>query len=96
MAERGPSNRFGYSAGLTPASLRMPTRQGCVAYAGADCFVVVVKRGNACGAKGAGHPRRANLRVNCLQDEPGWFRRKAAAFDGWREPDKPRGLRPVL
>ena len=25
---------------------------------GAHCSVVVVKRGNACGAKGAGHPRR--------------------------------------
>ena len=24
---------------------------------GADCFVVVMKRGNARGAKGAGHPR---------------------------------------
>src|ERR1700730_7627531 len=28
------------------------------AKAGADCFVVVVNRGNARGAKGAGHPRR--------------------------------------
>jgi hypothetical protein len=35
------------------------------ATAGADCFVVARKRGNACGAKGAGHPRRANLWVNC-------------------------------
>jgi hypothetical protein len=24
------------------------------------------------------------------------FRRKAAAFTGWHEPDKSRGLRPVL
>ena len=29
---------------------------------GADCFVVVRKRGNARGAKGAGHPRRDRQR----------------------------------
>ena len=25
-----------------------------------------------------------------------WSRRKAAAFNGWHEPDESRGLRPVL
>ena len=32
---------------------------------GADCFVVAVKRSNARGAKGAGHPVGTNLWVNC-------------------------------
>src|SRR5689334_3683282 len=34
---------------------------------GADCLVVVMKRGNACGAKGAGHRRREG--ANWRQDE---------------------------
>jgi hypothetical protein len=44
---------------------------------GADCFVVAMKRGNARGAKGAGHRRWD--RVNRQRDEPD-VRRKAAAF----------------
>ena len=60
---------------------------------GADCFAVVMKRGNARGAKGAGHRHLA--RVNRQREEPDvqW---KAAAFVRWHEPDKSRGLRPVL
>ena len=60
---------------------------------GADCPVVVLKRGNARGAKGAGHRHWA--RVNRQREEPDvqW---KAAAFARWHEPDKSRGLRPVL
>ena len=44
---------------------------------GADCFVVAMKRGNARGAKGAGH--RHWDRVNRQREEPDnqW---KAAAF----------------
>jgi len=44
---------------------------------GADCFVVAMKRGNARGAKGAGH--RHWDRVNWQREEPDnqW---KAAAF----------------
>ncbi len=63
---------------------------------GADCFVVAVKRGNARGAKGAGHSRRG--RLGQLENPGGtrWLRRKAVAFGEWHEPDKPRGLRPVL
>lgn len=38
--------------GRTPRS-KVPRRQP-----GADCSVVVRKQGNACGAKGAGHPHR--------------------------------------
>src|SRR5438874_7209829 len=47
---------------------------------GADCFVVASKRGNARGAKGAGHRHLA--RVNRQREEPDvqW---KAAAFARW-------------
>ena len=55
------------------------------ANAGADCSVVAMKRGNARGAKGAGHSRR---------DRPGqlatggteWLWRRAAALNEWHEP----------
>src|SRR5215471_5721107 len=60
---------------------------------GADCFAVVMKRRNARGAKGAGHRHLA--RVNRQREEPD-NQRKAAAFVRWHEPDKSRGLRPVL
>ena len=52
---------------------------------GADCFVVVRRRGNARGAKGAGH--RHLDRVNRQWEEPNkqW---KAAAFARWHEPDE--------
>src|SRR6476660_768024 len=51
---------------------------------GADCSVVVMKRGNARGAKGAGHRHLA--RVNRQREEPDvqW---KAAALARWHEPD---------
>ena len=60
---------------------------------GADCSVVVMKRGNARGAKGAGHRHLA--RVNRQREEPDdqW---KAAAFARWHEPDELRGSSPVL
>jgi len=59
--------------------------------AGADCSVVAVKRGNARGAKGAGHLRRdrkgqratGGIRWSC------W---KAAAFNRWHEPDESRDI----
>ena len=47
--------------------------------AGADCSVVAMKRGNARGAKGAGHRHLA--RVNRQREEPD-VQRKAAAFMG--------------
>ena len=54
------------------ARLKVPMRRR-----GADCPVVVMKRGNARGAKGAGH--RTLDRVNRQREEPNnpW---KAAAF----------------
>src|SRR3974377_1276553 len=57
------------------------------------CSVVVMKRGNARGAKGAGH--RHLSRVNRQREEPDvqW---KAAAFVRWHEPDESRGSSPVL
>jgi hypothetical protein len=60
---------------------------------GADCFVVVMKRGNARGAKGAGHRHLA--RVNRQREEPDvqW---KAAAFMRWHEPYDARVSSPVL
>ena len=60
---------------------------------GADCFVVVMKRGNARGAKGAGHRHLA--RVNRQREEPDvqW---KAAAFMRWHEPYNARVSSPVL
>src|SRR5260370_13970420 len=60
---------------------------------GADCFVVLLKRGNARGAKGAGHRHLA--RVNRQREEPDvqW---KAAAFARWHEPDDARVSSPVV
>src|SRR6516164_10090490 len=54
---------------------------------GADCLVVVMKRGNARGAKGAGHRRWD--RGNRQREEPD-DQRKAAAFKRWHEPDDAR------
>src|ERR1039458_10154981 len=58
---------------------------------GADCLVIALKRGNARGAKGAGHRHWAW--VNRQREEPDdqW---KAAAFARWHEPDESRGSRP--
>ena len=58
-----------------------------------DSAVVASKRGNARGAKGAGH--RHLTRVNRQREEPDdqW---KAAAFVRWHEPDELRGSSPVL
>src|SRR5260370_41992940 len=60
---------------------------------GADCFVVLLKRGNARGAKGAGHRHLA--RVNRQREEPDvqW---KAAAFARWHEPYDARVSSQVL
>src|SRR6266699_7194505 len=72
----------------TTARLKVPMRR-----LGADCFVVVMKRGNARGAKGAGH--RHLDRVNRQREEPDvqW---KAAAFARWHEPDDARVSSPDL
>jgi hypothetical protein len=60
---------------------------------GADCFEVAVKRGNARGAKGAGHRHLAQ--VNRQREEPDvqW---NAAAFVRWHEPDDARVSSPDL
>jgi hypothetical protein len=87
-------NLFGGDKGKgisgSPARPKVPKRQ-----AGADCPVVALKRGNARGAKGAGHSRH---------DQPGqlvtggtdWFWRRAAALTGWHEPCDWRQSRTVL
>src|SRR5712691_11542031 len=59
----------------------------------ADCFVVVMKRGNARGAKGAGH--RHCDRVKRQREEPD-IQWKAAAFVRWHEPDDARVSSPDL
>jgi hypothetical protein len=60
---------------------------------GSDCSIVVMKRGNARGANGAGHRHWA--RVNRQREEPDdqW---KAAAFVRWHEPDDARVSSPDL
>jgi len=71
----------GKSASGEPVRLKVPMRRR-----GADRPVVVMKRGNARGAKGAGHRRWA--RANWVM--PGRspkVQRKAAAFVRWHEPD---------
>ena len=63
----------GKGASGDPARLKVPMRR-----AGAHCSVVVMKRGNARGAKGAGHPRRDRW-VNGKPEEP-------TGFGGRRQP----------
>src|SRR5262252_9828056 len=69
----------------TTARSKVPMRRR-----GADCLVLAMKRGNARGAKGAGH--RHWIRVNQRSEEPDhqW---KAAAFMRWHEPYESRGSR---
>src|ERR1700751_3959258 len=54
---------------------------------GTDCLVVRMRRSNVCGGKGVGHPRR-NRFGQLATGGTDWFRRKAAAFAGWHEPDE--------
>ena len=75
------------------ARLKVPMRR-----LEADCFVVVMKRGNARGAKGAGHRHFIGSTVvgsNRHQEEldAQW---KAAAFMRWHEPDDARVSSPDL
>src|SRR6478736_2269470 len=60
---------------------------------GADCSVVVMKRGNARGAKGAGHRHLLGSTGNGRNP---MFKWKAAAFARWHEPDDARVSSPVL
>ena len=72
-----------------PARLKVPMGQP-----GAHRLIVVMKRGNARGAKEVGHSRRS-----LGQRETGGTqlsRRKAPAFVEWHEPDEARASRPVL
>src|SRR5882724_10404407 len=64
------------SSGRT-ARLKVPMGQP-----GADCSVVVMKQGNARGAKGAGHLHRDRKGQRATGGTRGsWW--KAAAFNGW-------------
>jgi hypothetical protein len=52
---------------------------------GTDCLVVALKRGNARGAKGAGHSRHYHL-GQLATGGTDWLWRRAAALNGWHEP----------
>ena len=60
---------------------------------GADCSVIARKRGNARGAKGAGHRLEIGSTGNGRNPIFNW---KAAAFARWHEPDDARVSSPVL
>jgi len=72
----GDAKGKGTSGG--PARLNVPMRRP-----GSDCSIVVTKRSNARGAKGAGHPLGFESTGN-RKNSPSW--QKAVAFTGWHEP----------
>src|SRR6266849_9094092 len=74
----------------SPARPKVPMRRP-----GADCLIVPMRRSNVRGGKGVGHPRRDRF-GQLATGGTGRFRRKAAAFIGWHEPDESRGSRPDL
>ena len=74
----------------SPARPKVPIRR-----AGADCPVVARKRGNARGAKGAGHSRHDQF-GQLATGGTDWLWRRAAALDGWHEPCDWRQSRTVL
>jgi hypothetical protein len=61
---------------------------------GAHCLVRAMKRGNARGAKGAGHPRQDG--VNGQPEELLSWRKPGRASLGWHEPDEARVSCPDL
>ena len=61
---------------------------------GAHCLVRAMKRGNARGAKGAGHPRQDG--VNGQPEELFSWRTPGRASLGWHEPDEARVSCPDL
>ena len=71
-----------------PTRPKVPMRRS-----GSDHPILVMKWGNAHGAKGVGHSRRD--RVNRQREEPD-TQRKAAAFMRWHEPDDARVSSPDL
>ena len=64
----------------SPARPKVPKRRP-----GTDCPVVVMKRGNARGAKGAGHSRHDQL-GQLATGGTDWLWRRAAALNGWHGP----------
>src|ERR1035437_4985995 len=75
---------------VAPARLKVPMRQ-----TGAHCPVVARMRGNARGAKGAGHSRPDRVgQLATGGTERLW--RRAAALAEWHEPCKSSDLRTVL
>ena len=70
------------------ARLKVPMHRS-----GSDCSIVVMKRGNARGAKGAGHRLEIGSTGNGRNPIFNW---KAAAFARWHEPDDARVSSPDL
>jgi hypothetical protein len=70
--------------------LKVPRRRP-----GADCSVVVMKRGNSRGAKGAGDLRGDRFGSTGNRRSPPVLA-EGGSLHGSYEPDKSRGLRPVL
>jgi hypothetical protein len=64
-------------------------KYGC-GFSGADCPVVVTKRGNARGAKGIGYSRTIGA-VNWQQEELRGRCGESASSLEWQEPCEPRG-----
>ena len=88
--ENLPGGDKGKGTSGSPARPKVPMRR-----AGADCPVVARKRGNARGAKGAGHLRHGQLgQLATGGTERLW--RRAAALNEWHEPCKSRDLCTVL
>ena len=87
-------NLFGGGKGKgtsgSPARPKVPKRR-----AGADCPVIVRKRSNVRGAKGAGHSRHGRF-GQLATGGADWLWRRAAALNGWHEPCDWRQSRTVL
>src|SRR6516164_9654955 len=81
-------NVKGKSTSGRTARLKVP-----MCWAGADCFVVVMKQGNACEAKGAGHRHWDRINRQREESDNQW---RAAALVRWHEPYESRGSRTDL
>ena len=85
-AGSGPEleNLFGGDKGKGPSGSSARPKV-LIRWTGADCPVVAMKRGNARGAKGAGHSRHDQL-GQLATGGADWLWRRAAALTGWHEP----------
>src|ERR1700719_1652553 len=87
-------NLFGGDKGKGPSG-SLARLKVLIRRTGADCPAVAMKRGNARGAKGAGHSRHDQL-GQLATGGADWLWRRAAALNGWHEPCDWRQSRTVL